>query len=775
MSELKFISKPMSKFKLKVLTLSVLTAFSSNVLAQDAADAEITDEVERIQVTATKRNADVQDVSVAVTVLGEEAIKLGGIEDITRLEHLVPGMKFGQSGNEVRMALRGTRTNNVGTEAEQVVGIFEDGVYVATTTQALGSYVDVERIEVLRGPQGTLYGRNTFGGTINIHTRAPNFDEVEGYATLLAGSYDRTRFEGALNLPISDTFAARFAVMGDKHDGYIENTYVDGTSDDLSDKDVNYMRGAFRWIPTDALDITLRVGSSSSEGNGNAIWGYQQIGGYQDGNYGEGHLYSDAYVGASAPNEFDQGPWKVSRNMQSGVDIETDFYTLSVEYDLDFAVLQYTGNLTTLDGKQWYDPDYTDGSDPVNSGFVGWTSSQDTTSHELQLVSSGDSSLQWLVGLYYFEQVANWNWLQLTNDELEVPHWDNAGDYISDSLGAFVNATYEIEEGHRIIGGLRYAEDGKEQRDPLDWDNADWSVWPPVIPVLTGEGERNSWDDILWKLGYEHDLNDDSMAYMQVSTGYRAGGINSAGGAGVPEAYDPETVTAYEVGYKSMWMKNTLTFNASAYYNQYEDMHAQSFVIINGSASEYTENGGELDAMGLELELSYDPGNGFKISGQAAFMNAEFGDYRVSKVTGLGDINNRQGEPTDSPLMNLNGWSPALASDVTLGVQVSYDISLGDFGMIRPYLQTSYVGDYYASDFNLGGVKQDSYTKTDFRLIWQSVSGEFEAQAFVLNIEDEAVLNRVAVFNPGDAPDIASLQANWSNPRTVGASVTYNF
>ena len=156
-------------------------------------------------------------------------------------------------------------------------------------------------------------------------------------------------------------------------------------------------------------------------------------------------------------------------------------------------------------------------------------------------------------------------------------------------------------------------------------------------------------------------------------------------------------------------------------------------------------------------------------------MEAEFGDYRVSKVTGLGDINNRQGEPTDSPLMNLKGWSPALASNLTTGLQVSYDFELGDMGVIRPYFQTSYASEYYASDFNLGGVKQDGYTKSDARLIWQSVSGKYEAQVFIINIEDEAVLNRVAVFNPGVAPNVASLQANWSNPQTAGVSFTYNF
>ena len=156
--------------------------------------------LEEVLVTATKRSASIQDISVAVTAFSADDLKRGGIEDISRLEHMVPGMKFGMSGNEVRLAMRGTRTNNVGTEAEQVIGIFDDGVYVPTTTQALGSYVDLARVEVLRGPQGTLYGRNTFGGTVNIHTNPPTLDETSGYITGLYGDYSRTKFEGAINV-----------------------------------------------------------------------------------------------------------------------------------------------------------------------------------------------------------------------------------------------------------------------------------------------------------------------------------------------------------------------------------------------------------------------------------------------------------------------------------------------------------------------------------------------------------------------------------------------
>ena len=231
------------------VALAVATALSSGMSTAVAQDDDSL--IEEIMVTATKREASIQDISIAVTAIDEEALKLGGITDVSRLEHLVPGMRFGQSGHEARIAMRGTRTNNVGTEAEQVVGIFEDGVYVPTTTQAMGAYVDVNRIEVLRGPQGTLYGRNTFGGTINIVTNQPEFDGFYGNVSALYGDYDRIRLEGTLNVPFSDNFAFRLAAMTDEHDGYVTNRWQPGTQDDLSDEDIAFVRASFRW----ALDL----------------------------------------------------------------------------------------------------------------------------------------------------------------------------------------------------------------------------------------------------------------------------------------------------------------------------------------------------------------------------------------------------------------------------------------------------------------------------------------------------------------------------------------
>jgi outer membrane receptor protein involved in Fe transport len=744
---------------------AALTGGYQSALAQKAPAEDAL--IEEIVTTATRREASVQDISIAVTALGEDQLKLGGITDISRLEHLVPGMRFGQSGSEARIAMRGTRTNNVGTEAEQTVGIFEDGVYVPTTTQAMGAYVDVSRIEVLRGPQGTLYGRNTFGGTINIITNMPDFDGLGGNISALYGDYDRTRLEGVLNVPLADNFAVRIAAMMDQHDGYIENFNEPGTQDDLSDEDITFFRVSARWAPSDTMDLIYRYTGSDRTTNGNAIWGYQQIGGWVSGQLQPGHQYAPADASA----DFDRGPWEVSRNLRSNADTESQSHTLTFESDMGPVTFKAVANYTDFEGQQNYDPDYSDGGDSVNNGFTGWDSSQDTSSIELQLTSNSGERLDWLLGYYYYEQSANWNWLEFEGGVPTVPHWDRQGDYKSDSNGLFANATYAITDTTRVVGGIRWQEDTKTEKDLLDW-----SVFPPVQDV--GSARNESWDDILWKIGLEYDINDDMMVYGKVSTGYRAGGFNIIA-AGIPSSYDPEEVTAYEIGLKSTLADGTVQLNLSAYHNAYTDMHAQSFIFLGGTSGgvdEFTENGGEVDATGLEVELRWAPGENWDISATGAFMNAEFGTYNVGKVAGLGNQGGRQDlNDPNAPALSLTGWAPALSPDVTVGAQVGYSFDLNNGSILKPFLQTTYTGEYAAHDINVDGVFQDAHTKSDARVIWFSPTGKIEVQAYVLNLEDEAVLNRVVVFNPGGTTDLASLQANWNNPRTWGISARFFF
>lgn len=743
----------------------VLAIAMASFVGSNAYGAGTSSLMEEVLVTAEKRSESVQDVSASITALSSDMMARAGIDDVTRLEHVVPGMRMGQSGNEARIAIRGTRSNNVGTEGEQTVGIFQDGVYVATSTQALGSYVDLERIEVLRGPQGTLYGRNTFGGAINVISKAPDFEATSGSVMTLFGDKNRRKMQGILNLPLSETLAIRLVGMTDEHDGYVTNSFAPGVEDDLDNQDTTYIRMTAAWQPIDDFEVTLRYSESSKDTNSTAIWGYQQVGGYVDGSYETGHVYQ--FSGATQ----DAGPWDVSRNESSAAMLDDESITLVLNYDMHFATAKLTVNQTDFDGVQFYDSDYSDaGSLSEQPGkFVGWNSSQEDSSMELQLTSNGAGAFQWALGYYKFKQESDWGWIGSDYDGngTYVQYIYGHNLYESESTAVYGNATYSVTDSVRLIAGVRSNEDTKGR-----------------------VGSLNTWDDTLWKAAVEVDLNEDMMVYASASTGFRAGGSNGAAIVAAlalegidADLYDPETVTAYEAGIKTVLQDGRLVLNAAVFMNEYRDMHAQSFVLLNGSASEYTMNGGEIDASGLEVEMQWAPTDNWYITANVAYLDAEFGTYDMAALAGLGSLGGRQvdldGDGTLDSL-SLKGYSPALSPELTAGFQVSYDIDLGDMGTLTPMLQGTYTSDYHAFDINVAPAEQKAHTKSDVRLIWDS-GDNVKVEAFILNVEDEAVMNRAVVFGPGvtgttaEGSSVASVQANWSRPRTWGMSLSYDF
>ena len=770
--------------------------------AQEVGDAESGENTRRlgpITVTATKVEESVQDVSASITALGADQLDLAGITDPTRLGLVVPGMTFGYSGGEARVAMRGARTNNVGPEAAQVVGIFNDGAYVATTTQVMASYLDVNRIEVLRGPQGTLYGRNTFAGTINLISNEPDFEEFGGSARGTLGDYNRTRFEGVLNVPVSDTFALRFAGLGEQHEGYIENTYLDGPRDDLRNEDVQIFRATARWQPTDNFETTLRYTTSERDTNGDAIWGYAIIGCYRNdldpttstglsasSTFVSGHCYQPGpnASGRTAPGgeatQQDRSPYSVARNTPSRNANEADSVNLQLEYDMGWATVNFIGALDSFEGIQYYDVDYSDGSfdglDDLNNFFAGYDTKQDTQSYEVRLTSNPDagSRLEWLIGAFYYKSEADWQFGFLNNGQFARYDTSANDTFNSTSAALFANATFSVTDQLRVLGGIRLNDDET---------------------ILIGGRDGGTSDETLWKLGLEYDFGDDEMVYATASTGYRIGGVNGSAlvAAGAPPSYGPEKVTAYEAGVKSTLLDGTLVLNAALFHNQYRDMHAQSFVTAcidpnlpaTCIASEFTENGGEIDATGLEVEFNWLPGENWFVTGSASFLDSEFGEYNVGRVSGLGNFEGRQdvtlttGEIVAAggvPSLSLEGWTPALNPEFTAALQVGYDFDLGGGNTLTPVFQTSYSSEYWSFDFNVPGSEQGSYTKSDIRLIWRNDDHGFEVEGFIENLEDEAVLTRSVIFTPSE-PDVvsAAIQANYADPRIWGIRLGVDF
>jgi len=790
-----------NRFLKTTLALAIAnTLIGQSALAEETKTDESANKIEKIVVTANRHAQDLQEVSSSITALGADDVERAGIIDITGLQQVVPGLKVGSSGGEVRPAMRGARTNEVGVAgtgiAEQIVGIFQDGIYVPTTTAGMGAFVDIERIEVLRGPQGTLYGRNTFAGSINVITNRPNMDEIEGNIKITTGAYNRSAYEGVLNLPLSDNLATRVVVASDRHDGYIKNHFLAGPSDDLREKNSFYARSVTRYEPSKNFNATFRLDYSKKDANSEAIWGYQQIAGYSltettpgSGIYNpnatvtKGHIYQPGDVERN-----DLGPYDVYRNAMSLDKQEALSATAIFEWYTDAADFKWTSNYSELKGSQFYDNDYSDGGLDFVGGF-GRQDDQKTISTELQISSNHEGPLQWIAGLYYFDQEADWNWLWRedttgngTADSLVVPSWGNP-DYdphTSDSIAVFGQLRYEVSDDLRLVGGLRYNKDEK---------------------TFTGENIPD-WDDsaVLWKAAFEYDQSDDLMLYASAATGIRTGGANDGRvvSRGADPLYDNEEVTSYEIGMKSTLLDGEMRLNISAFVNEYDDVKAQLFAVAcsdtmsndtvldcvdagTTQSFEYYENGGSIDTTGVEVDLQWYPADNLSVSGTFTWLDAEFSDdYAVGNsqlrpLLGLGNFEGRQDINDNDSQFSFAGWSPAMAPEYTIGLSANYEITLSNDGALIPHIQVNYSDDYYAFDVNTPETKVDAHAIVDARVTW-IINEDVQVDFFVKNLTDEEVLTRAVIHSQiRDSKPLNSVQANWNDPRTWGVSLKYTF
>ncbi len=682
--------------------------------------------------------------SGSITRLGREELALGGVEDLSRLEFLAPGLRYGQTGHDVRLSMRGARTNSIGPEAASVVGVYEDGVYIPTSTTRLDSLLDIERIEVLRGPQITNFGQHAYAGAVSLITNKPNFEGFHGFADAENGIPDRTRWRVVLNIPVTDTLAFRVAGLSESRSGLINNHVIEPDSDDLNDRKEQTLRTSLLWQPSDKFSILFRRKFQDENGTGSAPWGYQQIGAYVDGELKPGHQF--------APDGFvpDSGPWDVYRNFISAAQYEHEINTVDLNWDMGFASLQWLSNWTRFEGNQTYDNDYSSEGEFTSSAFAGWGTVEQNWSSELRLSSNDNGAFNWLLGLYWSDREEEWGWLEAKEGLIFQPDWDVKGDYLTDTQAVFGQVSYEFGDRFTITGGLRWNEESKTLKT----------------------GEQGSWDDILWKAALEYDINDRMMSYISASTGYLAGGLNSA--PGVNPTWEPESLTAYEFGLKGVLADGDVQLNLAAWYNDFKHVQSQSFLVLpfpgSPEATEYTGNGGALDAKGIEAEIQWSPLPQWQLATNIAYTDASFGDYRAPNLDGLGDIPGH----TQGDLLSFDGWRPALTPKWVVGLQTSYTFSFKHWGTLTPYLQSTYASDYYASDINLPGVRQGSHTRTDFRLTWQA-NDNFQIQIYYLNLEDTATLNWVRVYNPAARPDITTLQANWNNSPTNGIIFNYRF
>ena len=783
------------------------TAGSAVATAAADADGGLVD----IIVTAQKRTENIQSVSIAIQAITGVGLLKAGITDVARLDQLVPGLTFANGGNDAKIALRGANSNATFQDNSSTVGVFVDGVYKPRASQQTRSFFDVARVEVLKGPQGTLYGRNTLAGAINLYTNAAN---LRGFEAAITSSYERfnhLRNEAYVNVPVTSTFAVRLAGLTEQSDGYVKNTAGEniGTLDTIS------LRGSAYWKPSDDFDATLRVTNIRERGNVNGLFATKGTCAQRDPNgltdaRGTVTFCDNPRRGAAGTQSFLQGgKLSISKDFVNQ-DVTNEFNsTLELSYNLgDIAALKSITSYTDYDSTLGHDADYS----AVSHSREWFVEEAKSFTQELQLGSRWKSPFQYTVGAYFSKDKTFFGGglIRLNRDDLSVrtnattsdglvrpvqiatpvinPRIDlgnplsptrdgqtaNSFQYVDiRTLGIFGQASYAIIPRLRVVGGIRYSSERKESVNfsgPTSYVGPQFPLVAPSTPdgfsrakSLATSRVNKTFNKPTYRGAIEFDAAEKVLVFANVSTGFLSGSINTAG-----LVTSQQKSVNYEAGIKSRFMDNRVQLNASVYHTDYSDL-ASTFQRPNaaGGVDTLSVTGGKIKATGVEAILDVIPVENLHLTLSGNYLHARYGDFPqlVSGQTNGGFA----GGATRT--VNLKGYKAVYAPTFTGTFIASYDIDLGTRGKITPLVQVHYSASYTAHGnlpYNPAGF-QPSYTKTDLRLGWTSENERFGAEIYGENLENEIVNQRTQ--SGGDGIE----QVSWGLPRNYGIRLRAKF
>lgn len=757
---------------ISVSALIALPAHAQNALAEPqtapTAAAENGDGIDDIVVTAQRREERLQDVPIAISAFSATDLKRRGIDEISRLNQDTPGFNFGKSGFDARPAIRGVRTENVGGNGDPTIGFYVDDVYQSRSVQAGQPFVDVARVEVTRGPQGTLFGRNTYGGAISVVTAVPG-DTLEYGAETTVGNYSRVQAQAFVSVPLSDTFGLRLAGSRETRDGFVKNIAVPGN--DLYDKDSSFVRATARWTPTPDLEIILRGNYWNEGGTGGQAFGYKPAGILYD----PVNLRRSLTTGTFVPfvNSFPLDGIPDINGIDIGTRVNPDPYVTQTQLPSKADLNQYAGSaqirwssdsifLRSITSYQQFDY-YSNAGDVVGVSATASVQnrSSDAFSQEFQIGGATTKPLQWIVGLFYFkDKVVDEFRSERTNinDGFNGSGFPNTAKV--DSYAAYAQASYFLTDQFRLTAGGRYTIDDKTfaSRGITIIKGVD-----TLTPNSTFSGAK-VFRKFTWKLGADYFVAPENMIYTSVSTGFRSGGFNGAAFTNplIPFSFAPETVTAYEIGSKNRFAQDTLQFNISAYHNAFRGLQIQNG-FLSGTPPvllSTIRNAGKAYATGVEMEAVAKPVPALTLNATATLVRTRYQNYDTTRPGGYAV------PPGESPIISLAGKKIPYTPEYKFTAGARYDLDAGNSGTFTPSVNAVFSGSYFNTDYNTVIDVQKAFTKVDLRLAWKSASDQFGVDLFVNNVGDVAVANRGVFGSQG-------LNKSFEEPRFYGVRLSF--
>ena len=730
--------------------------------------------LEEVVVTARKTAESLQDTPISVTALSGDRLEDMGLSRITKLQNVTPNLVFQNTpaysgaGNNAAVYIRGVGQKDFVPTIDPGVGIYVDEVYLGRSAGAVLDMIDIQQVEILRGPQGTLFGKNTIGGAISITTTKPN-EEFGGKVDIKVGTDERRNIRGVLNVPLSDTLFARGSFGSLQQDGYVFRPFDDK---DLGNQDTLMGRLALRWVPSDTFTADLSFDYYDDETNGPPLL-ITRVDGFPEsataipgGNF---PFINNLFAGFSpdfgGPNPivctFPNAPSAcfTSANAVTGnntnlgtgpnySEMENEAVSLTLTWDLDAFTAKLITSYRSLDGEFANDRDgypQNDGQpavpglpilvNPVTHYFD--TFKQDQFSVELQLTGSAiEDRLRWVAGVYAFEEDGeNINPVDFTTVSLQ-----SGGYFDYSSEAVFAQATFDFTEKLSATAGIRYT---KEDRDylpdqyieemplgglPFPCFNSDGSTKICALGdrAVPYETVNNSISENTPMVSISYSFTDDVMLYGTYSEGFKVGGFTQRIFPPEPSlpAFGPEYVDSLEAGIKAELLDNSLRVNLAVYSADYSDL--QILISEPSRVGPYTTNAGDATIDGFELEINYLSQNGVLIDLAVGYTDAGYDSLNPDLFSGL---------RVSDPFVFISEWN------TNLSVTKTFDTQVGD---ITPRLDWSWRSEFYT---NAGGLPfapawadplvQPDYSVVNVSARWESATSGLSVTVGVDNVADE--------------------------------------
>lgn len=738
--------------------------------AQDAAPSTAVDEsatqeaqtsrattLDAVTVTARRRVESIQDVPVAITAFGEDQLKDLQADTVEGLQGAVPNMNIVQgrgSANSVNVFIRGIGQPDALQTFDPGVGMYVDDVYYSRINGALLSMFDVQQVEVLRGPQGTLYGKNSTGGAIKVTTKNP-FDNTGGSVELTAGNFGRLDGNFYVGMPVSDRFAMSLAGAWLSSDGHVEDP---ATGADYNGGTTRALRAKFGFRPSDAVTATLSLDVTDQDAD-------LTLGRPTAPLIRADLVFGPVVLLPTPTGEFDFRT-RTSFDPGRGQDMTHKGGSLNVDWDLNSAwLLKSITAWRELETRSFIDID----ASQFQIGDVLVDVDQEQFSQELQLQYDNGSNVQAIFGAYYLrENVPSHqeafasdlfalagtpiSFLRTIDDDLETT-----------STAVFAHGTWEFTPSWTLAAGLRYS------RDEKDYDRSTSTFWGSIFAFLNEtvafQGKQ-SWDAWTPSLSLQKAFSDQVMGYVSANRGFKSGGFNGRANtaAEITSAeFQPEFVWTYEAGLKMRSADGRLTANLAAFHSEYKDFQARVSEIQNPDAPIPTFafpvlNAAELAIDGIELEGAALLGEATRLSGQISYLNARYDEFVDPRVQ------------LNPALANLHDHVP-FSPDWTSRVALQHSFDLGGSGALTVGGDVSYRSETWLSVDNRENLSQDAYTLLGLFGVWDSPGYDWQVRAGVRNLTDEVYKTEGQEFS-----SVGNIQtAYFGLPRNYYLSVRYNF